>query len=246
MFRRFAIFLGVAIIACAFDLNARARDAIWTGTYRGICSDYGFSFRQTPDGGYIVVGYASGENNGQRELKPHLNAGRIAGEILAGALGGAGLGLVGLHGNIYTGDEIPSLGFMGMVVTASVGYIFGSAIGVYLVGNIGDETGSPGATLGGSSLGLAAGMLGYWVIGPVIDGERDFLDFAVFLIGSPIGATIGFNMTRRYKTPPTPETGLINFRDGEMCIALPTIYFRRHPLNERTIIQNVELVKVEF
>jgi hypothetical protein len=64
-----------------------------------------------------------------------------------------------------------------------VGWAIGSSVGVYLVGNVEDETGLFLATLAGSILGTP------------------FL-----LVGSPISATIGFNMTRRYKSPPIKST----------------------------------------
>lgn len=112
-----------------------------------------------------------------------------------------------------------------------IAYPIGSAIGVYLVGNIGDETGSFGATLRGSIIGGALGLLAFGV---------------GVLPGAPIGATIGFNSSRRYKTPRTSETGLLNFRDGEVYLTIPTIYLKPYSFNDKTLVQNVSLIKVEF
>ncbi len=87
----------------------------------------------------------------------------------------------------------------------------GSSIGVYLVGNIGNETGDFLATLGGGILG---GLAGIFIFTAII---KDLDNGAVVLVGPPIGATIGFNLTRRYKSPPAS--------DSQMSPAAPPIYF---------------------
>ena len=87
-----------------------------------------------------------------------------------------------------------------------------------MVGTGGDETGSFLATLAGSVLGLG-----------------------------PIGATIGFNLTRRYELPPTEsDTALINLSDGQVSLAVPRVYFRPDPFGGRGLTQRVALVRVRF
>jgi len=101
--------------------------------------------------------------------KPPFHGGRIIGEIFIGGLAGMIMGLGGLFIAAETNGSTSEDSWMsGMFV----GWIIGSSIGVYLVGNSDDETGSFLATLLGGTL---------------------------FLPIAPIGATIGFNMTRRYK-----------------------------------------------
>jgi hypothetical protein len=74
-----------------------------------------------------------------------------------------------------------------------------SAITVYLIGRIGDQTGSFWATLGLSVLGGFLAMLAFFV--------PDGIMFSPVLIplGSSLGAVMGFNLTRRYKKGFSPE-----------------------------------------
>ena len=161
----------------------------------------------------------------QKVEKPPLNGGRIASEILSGT----GLGFLGYILRWRIGD--PS------IVGDVVGLTFGSSLGVYIVGNIGNETGSYLATLAGSACGTGISYILY-----VYD---IYNIFSVSLPPSILG-TIGFNLTLRYKTPPESETALINFRDGQTSFAFPKIYFRPNPFNKGDLIQTVDLVKVRF
>ena len=43
-------------------------DSLWTKTFGGIDSDYGFSVQQTTDGGYIICGYSSSFGNGSEDV----------------------------------------------------------------------------------------------------------------------------------------------------------------------------------
>ncbi len=139
---------------------------------------------------------------------------------------GVALGIVGVYVGAgleleLTDSKNEFSGFGGAIIGALIGYTLGSATGVYLVGNIGDGTGSFLATLGGSILGV----LGYGV-------------------GSPIGAAIGFNLTRRYKSPPASGNALINFRDGQIGLAVPTIYSQPNSFGE--ITHKVDVVNMRF
>jgi len=157
----------------------------------------------------------------QRSEKPPLSGDRIAGEILAGGAGGIAVGfagmfigskLAGCRYGLFGRDECSPLG---AITGGLIGYPLGSAIGVYCVGNIGNETGSCLATLGGSILALGVLGLGARVILAYTPSDGLSQDLAIYcLFASPlIGATIGFNLTRRYKSPSAEsETALINFR----------------------------------
>lgn len=124
------------------------------------------------------------ESKEENIKKPPLNVFRITGEICTGFGLGILTGLASFAVVYFIRekekvsevwvlhlDELDAASLIG-------GYIIGSAIGVYHIGNMGSETGSFITTLLGTILGACA-----WVI------------------PAPIGATIGFNLTRKYKTP---------------------------------------------
>ena len=156
-----------------------------------------------------------------------------------GCLGGAAVGLVGLIVGVGIGAEEGcyelGCGMPEGLIVGAIGCMLGTAIGVYIVGSWGNETGSFLATLGGSIIG---GVV--WIaIGREVS--------AVMTIpASTIGAIIGFNLTRRYKSPPDSKTALINFRDGQMSLAVPAIYPRLDSFDGRILTQRVDLVRVIF
>lgn len=159
--------------------------------------------------------------------KPPLSGKRIGGEILVGGVGEVGGAvvcgiLVGFPVVLLASPDwatnAEDLNWDGFAIGAIIGTIVGSASGVHFVGTEGNETGSFLAALGGSILG---GSIGY-----LIDKDSALIGM---LVGSPIGATVGFNLSRRYKSPPASGNALINFRDGQMRFAMPTITFRHDP-----------------
>jgi len=129
----------------------------------------------------------------QSHKKPPLSVVRIAGEILAGTL----LGFVGLPVvyiiNImifgksdYSGSVggLHAFAFLGILVFLFPPlYVLGSAIGVSLVGERGNQTGSFLASLGGGLLGL--------IVIPV--------QWPLAFLTVPVMASLGFNLTRKYK-----------------------------------------------
>ena len=143
------------------------------------------------------------ENKKQNRQKPPLSVGRIACEILAGlALGLVALLVVyvadiDLAGN---GEDVVFLGIFFIFFPPL--YVLGSVIGVYLVGNKGKQTGSFVATLGFGFLGgLFMTVVLFLFLIMLIQAERILL--APALLFSPILATYGFNLRRRYKEPPS-------------------------------------------
>jgi len=134
------------------------------------------------------------------ETKPPLSAGRIAGEILVGGIGGTAGVLVPIswgHSK-STNDEFGCYFFMSGCIV-SITYPLASAIGVYLVGNIGDESGSFFATLAGSFLGGLVGMITWaWSL-----EHEDWQTVIPGFFAAPLGATIGFNLTRKYNKLPS-------------------------------------------
>jgi hypothetical protein len=136
---------------------------------------------------------------------PDPRVGRIGGQLAAGAgselvgffVGapvGAGIGLVLAR---ITPIESRSGLIRGAFLGSLVGLAAGAATGVYLVGSHGDETASYLATLGGATAGTALGLtlsrLDDSGIGSLLRPFRPILSLP------PIGATLGFVATRKYR-----------------------------------------------
>jgi len=169
----------------------------------------------------------------QKRNKPPLTAKRITGEILGGLGGGI---LAGGMGAATAGllSPDPQRGFDQDRAVAGflIGYALGSAIGVRSAGNTHDETANSLAVLGGSVFGL---LLGYGAMLPHIS-----------LGLCPIGAAIGFNMTRRYKTPLPAKSGLINFKDAHLCIGVPQVNLQPDPIEGKALVHNIDLLSASF
>ena len=163
------------------------------------------------------------ENKKQNHLKPPLSVGRIACEILAGtALGLVALlvvyvtGIVLVHGvedNSWLGIEDNSwlVGYMGLFFPPL--YVLATAVSVYLLGTRGKQTGSLLLTLGGSYLGWYVALLLFVYVsaaGYMMLGIEKIVLWPLVFLTAPIIATIGFNLTRRYKEQPnlksTPQS----------------------------------------
>ena len=154
------------------------------------------------------------ENEKQNRQKPPRNLGRIACEILAGAATASALAFSSVYvvgyGAVIAGWRESCMG--GLAALAIIFYVFptlyvlGGAVGVYFVGRRGDETGSFLATLGGSLLGLFVMALLYFYLGAAGDmmlGIEKIVLWPLVFLAAPIMATLGFNLTRRYKEPPS-------------------------------------------
>lgn len=120
---------------------------------------------------------------------PPLSAVRITGEVLAGSAVGFGLG--------YLAASLGSDPYESIVYWMG-GHLLGSPLGVYLVGNTGDETGSFRAAL----IGSFAGWLTSFALGasaPIYAklGEEGLITLMFVL--PPVGATGVFNSSRKYK-----------------------------------------------
>ncbi len=148
------------------------------------------------------------ENKKQAPQKPPLSWRRIAGEILAGTATAFAIELPVLYVVLVANKERFD-GCFGSLVGAGIivcGFPFmygpASAVGVYLVGSRGKQTGSFPAT-------LACGVLGGFAI--LLESRFQLLSsigiekavlWAFVLFTAPVLATLGFNLTRRYKAPP--------------------------------------------
>ena len=146
---------------------------------------------------FALTFYFSSTGYTQDGEKPPLSFVRIGGEIVAGSAAGLAGGVLPalMIERMYppppNATEILGPSGYAMLV-ALAGYPLGSATGVYLVGGIGNETGSFFAALAGAFLGELVSL-----------GTADWfssrvLSLSVLVLGAPVGATIGFNLTRKY------------------------------------------------
>lgn len=146
----------------------------------------------------------------QRQPKPRIDAGRVAGEAIGGAYAGIGGFLIGRElGNIAS----DAVGVESEVTRRNVGYATGFAVStlatsgvVFGIGSIGDQTGDFDATLLGTSVGFIAGAgLARVLFGPSVTpdpGMSTRMRWATvnaLALLPAIGATIGFNSTRRFR-----------------------------------------------
>ncbi len=144
--------------------------------------------------------------------KPPLNAWRISGELVTGVGVGLATGyVVGLVG--LTGAKLGQLlerGFWGL----TIGYTVGSAAGVYLIGTIGDQSGSFPKTLLGSTLGMGAVLVGQSFLGEYA---------ALYLAMAPVGATLAFNLSRRYDSSVGVSMSIPLNKQRKMQVRLTTL-----------------------
>lgn len=148
------------------------------------------------------------EDKKKNRHKPPVSFGGIAGEILAGiGMSFAVMMLVGCAEGIVffggIGDVETRIAFMAIFskVTPAV-YGIAGAVGVYLLGSRGNQTGSFLVTL---AFGFLAGLLKL-AMHPLANRLPEMLTVVLFcsfgplvLLVPPIAATIGFNLTRRYR-----------------------------------------------
>lgn len=145
-----------------------------------------------------------------QRARPPLNAGRVTGELVAGTYVGIGGFLVGRFAGERMADllgaerdaTINAVGLTSGVVVAGLA----TAGSVYGIGSIGDQTGDFGATYLGTGVGFAAG----WALARVLLGPQErpregmstamrWATANVIALLPSIGATVGFNSSRRYK-----------------------------------------------
>ena len=181
--------------------------------------------------------------------KPPLNTGKVAGELLAGCV----LGSIAGIGGAYLGASISILdtgrSFGDIIASAGLGmmaaYPLGCALGVYLVGNLGNETGSFGSAL----LGAYGGMVvwgGSAIALNKLSPTSSTVASLAFLVIPPLFATLAFNKSRRYKNPQAVSASLLNFRDGKMDIGFPAIRVLPSAPGSSKLDWEVNLASVEF
>jgi hypothetical protein len=143
-----------------------------------------------------------------QEQRPPLHAGRVTGEILVGAYAGIGGFFIGR----YVGEGLSDLARISdedrrRRIGAVSGYLaagLATAGTVYAIGNIGDETGEFDATALGTSVGFVAALaIARVTFGPndgterKMGGKARWVTINALAMLPAIGATVGFNSTRR-------------------------------------------------
>ena len=156
------------------------------------------------------------ENKKQNHLKPPRSLGRIAGEILAGAVAGLTvalpvayvIGIVLLGTDLSAVPAVPAvLGFQVIFdLVFPPLYGLGSAVGVYLLGTRGKQTSSFLLTLAGGLVGgivmLVMLPFALFLSSDYIVGVEKIVGWALVILIPlipPIFAAFGFNLRRRYK-----------------------------------------------
>ena len=151
----------------------------------------------------------AGTVQAQRVDKPRLDSGRIAVEAVGGAYAGIGGYFIGRSAGMWVADAV---GIESEGTRRNVGYVSGMTVAglstagfVYGVGSIGDTAGDFDATLLGTGVGFAAALGISHLIFPngelpvgMSTGAR-WATINVLALLPSIGATVGFNSTRRFQ-----------------------------------------------
>ena len=201
------------------------------------------------------------ENREINNTKPQMNAGRIAGEIILGGITGATVGFTGMLAGAKLASmfcnsdendtEFDLSKFFNeiscyvefILVGGFAGYTIGTPIGVYLIGNVGNQKGSFMSALGGSAIGMLTGVM----IAKATDrytGFAESIGVPSFLVLPVIFSTVAFNLTRKYESLGASRMALINYVDSKFAFKFPTIYYQRNSSNH--LDQKADLIKIVF
>ncbi len=169
---------------------------------------------------------------------PPLDPSKVFAEAVSGTFVGVACGFGAMYLTAYLGGDIGA-----GIISMDIGWILGNQIGVYIIGNLGDETGSLPKTLlygTASSLGIQALAIGTAVL---TKGWNTPIYGFVVLTAPILSSVVSFNMTRRYKVEKHGGDGLINFEDGKICFSNPGIFL--HPIYRNELV-GIKLVNVNF
>ena len=174
-----------------------------------------------------------------------LKTGTIAGQVLLGAtLGGAGgvLGGLAATGILRCSGKWCAIGefFIG----ASIGYTFGSALGVYAVGNNSIRKASYPAVLLGDVIGFG---LGLYVLDSLADGASGFQKYLIgaSVFGLPLlGAIVAYSFSQK---PRNHQASLLNVSGGDLTLTMPSVSgIASSPLLKKQFIPGVSILNLGF
>ena len=116
-----------------------------------------------------------------------------AGGLLAGGAAGAGLFTLGCY---QWGEDCGFAGLAGALVGGVFGFAGAFPYGTYRFGTNDQFSGSLGWTYASAAVGSAIGF-GGWALATRLDSEDAWFQATMLgMAGAPIGALIGFNLTR--------------------------------------------------
>jgi len=178
--------------------------------------------------------------------RPRVSGGKLFGEIFLGMLGN----VAGGYGGALIGYQISKEddeewfdGFGGAILGYFSGSTFGSALGVYIIGNSGEAKGSFGSALLGSLLGEGAAFL------VLLATKSESAWFISAIALPPIGAALLFNSSLKSKSLPVSHA-LLNFNQGDFKIGVPYVHIQPLPGYAKnfkpTVRFNVNLLNIVF
>jgi hypothetical protein len=219
----FCVLLAVVFLTVTLQTAAREK-TVFTG-------NAGLFNHDGDDNALFSQGYGSGVDMSNPapiepiKDKPRVSGGKLFGEIFLGMLGNVAAG----YGGSLIGYQIAKEddgewfdGFGGAILGYFSGSTFGSALGVYIIGNSGDAKGSFGSALLGSLLGEGAAVL---VAIITKGGDATLISFIAL---PPIGAALLFNSSLKHKSLPVSHA-LLNFDQGDFNIGIPYVHIQPLP-----------------
>jgi hypothetical protein len=241
---RIGFCLVIAVIFLTASLQTAVREKpVFTGNPL-LFDHYG------DDNGFFSHGYWSGldiSNQGAIEPIndiPRVSTGKLFGEIFVGMLGNVGGGILGaLIGSQVVEDDDEALIPRGAILGLVPGTIFGTALGVYAIGNSGDVKGSFGQALLGSFLGECGAVALSLLL------HSGGIAVISFIVLPPIGAALLFNNSLKYKSLPVSHS-LLYFNKGDFKIGIPYVHIQYLPgyskNNKVALGFSVNLVNIVF
>ena len=175
-----------------------------------------------------------------------LKAGTIAGQVLLGAsLGGLGGVLGGLAATRILQCSGNWCEFGEFFIGASIGYTFGSALGVYAVGNNSIRKASYPAVLLGDVIGFG---LGLYVLDSLADGASGFQKYFIgaSTFGLPLlGAILAYSLSQKPRIQ--NQSSLLNVSGGNLTLATPSVSgMDSSPLLQNQFITGISIINLGF
>lgn len=190
-------------------------------------------------------GHAVAISENQMVYKPRFRPGIFLLEIGAGAVLGAVfsmpagyLGAV-IERNVF-GNQGEWAGFAGGIIGLSMGYAFGSGLGVYLTGKNCGDNGKFWASIGSALGGGLGGIL-------ILTLDSDSYAFgAIAVLMAPFTAMVAFNLSREAVIGEKINAGLIHFQGKKPMITFPQVKIESHPFVPNKTMNKVTLVSFNF
>ena len=217
----FCVLLAVVFLTVSLQTAAQEKSVFTDNP--GLLNHYG------NENGLFSQGYWSGADMSNQEQiesikdKPRVSGGKLFGEIFMGMLGNIGGGFLGaIFGSQVIKADEEALIHGGAALGYLTGSTFGSAFGVYVIGNSEAVKGSFGSALLGSLLGEGAAIL----VLLLTKSEAAWFVSAIAL--PPIGAALFFNSSLKSKSLPVSHA-LLNFNQGDFKVGIPFVHIQPLP-----------------